>query len=171
MFSYLRSVLTTGPVYIRIKKDWLSVKDVSSGKMYENTPDVAIQNVKGVKAIAAIGKDAWIEKQKHEDEIEVVNGFNHPRVIIDDFTVAEKTIVYFLSQISDNKIIRPNPGVILHVTEELEGGLTQIEIRALQELAAGAGASKVSVWDGRELSDKEIAEGKYPGDYWLAGAP
>ena len=42
-----------------------------------------------------------------------------------------------------------------------EGGWTQIEIRALHELAMGAGASRVVVWHGREISDEELREQRF----------
>ena len=37
-----------------------------------------------------------------------------------------------------------------------DGGLSKIEERAFMELAAGAGARKVMVWVGHELSDQEV---------------
>lgn len=40
--------------------------------------------------------------------------------------------------------------------ERCEGGLSQVEERVLHELAAGAGARKVVVWVGAELSDGEV---------------
>jgi len=40
----------------------------------------------------------------------------------------------------------------------VEGGLTEIEERAFEELARGAGASKVKVWSGSALSDAQVVE-------------
>ena len=45
---------------------------------------------------------------------------------------------------------------MLHPRVDPEGGFTQIEIRALRELAIGAGASKAFVWHGRDLTDEEL---------------
>jgi len=39
-----------------------------------------------------------------------------------------------------------------------EGGLSEVEERVLRELAMCAGASKVVVWVGHELSDAEVKE-------------
>ena len=41
ILEYLRSVATSGPVYIRIKTDWLSVRDMQSGKLFEEVPILA----------------------------------------------------------------------------------------------------------------------------------
>ena len=44
----------------------------------------------------------------------------------------------------------------------LEGfGLADVERRVLFELAEGAGARKAYVWEGRELTDDELRQGKY----------
>ena len=40
--------------------------------------------------------------------------------------------------------------------EMIDGGLSQVEERAFIELATGAGARKVVLWIGHELSDQEV---------------
>ncbi len=45
---------------------------------------------------------------------------------------------------------------VIHPLATLEGGLSQVEERLFQELARGAGASKVIVWVGAPLSDAEV---------------
>jgi len=40
----------------------------------------------------------------------------------------------------------------------IEGGLSEVEERALREVAMAAGASKVVVWVGHELSDAEVRD-------------
>ena len=45
--------------------------------------------------------------------------------------------------------------VLMHPLERLEGGLTPIESRCLEELGAGCGAGKVRVWTGARLGDSE----------------
>ena len=46
--------------------------------------------------------------------------------------------------------------------EKIEGGLTLVEQRALSELALGAGACKVFIWVGCELTDDEVISHNYP---------
>jgi len=48
--------------------------------------------------------------------------------------------------------------ILLHPLERIDGGLTQIEERALQELALDSGASRALVWVGSALSDAEVIE-------------
>jgi rod shape-determining protein MreB len=52
--------------------------------------------------------------------------------------------------------------VVLHPRIDPEGGFTQIELRALHELALGSGASKVIIWKGRELQDQELRDLSFP---------
>jgi hypothetical protein len=55
-----------------------------------------------------------------------------------------------------------SPGVVIQPLEMTEGGLSEIEERVFRELAIGAGAAKVIVWLGHELSDSEV-RGKLDG--------
>ncbi len=81
--------------------------------------------------------------------------------------MAEKTLKHFVAQVVSGSLIRPSPVMVLHVLDEWEGGLTEIELRALRELALGAGARAVHIWGGRELTDQELKDWRFPGDHWL----
>jgi len=61
-----------------------------------------------------------------------------------------------------NRFFHPSPITVIHPMEKVEGGLTSIEQRALRELASGAGAHKVFIWVGCELTDDEIISRNYP---------
>ena len=54
------------------------------------------------------------------------------------------------------------PRVLMHPVGEPVGGLTQVEIRALQEMARGAGAHGVTVWQGPLLTDEQVLARQYP---------
>lgn len=88
-----------------------------------------------------------------------VNPFDHPRLLVHDFAVAEFIVRHAFAQLSQRKYFRPTPVVVVHVTEPLEGGLTEIERRVLREIMEGAGARKVYIWESHELSDSELQQG------------
>ena len=169
MLDLIRQLASSGPLYVRLSPKWLSVRDTKTGRRFEDRPLVAITH-KPDKSIFAVGELAEREA-KLNPALELHNGFLHPRTIIADFTIAERTLQYFLNQVSSNTFIRPAPVLILHVTDEWEGGLTGIEVRALQELATGAGARESHIWTGRELTDQEIRTRHFPGDNWLPQRP
>ena len=170
LLKLIQRLVSGGPFYVRIRPQFLSVRDISAKKTIEDVPLVAI--AKGEKrSILAIGASAAIEASKSKNEYELINGFDHPRSIISDFTVAEKTLQYFFRELIKNEIIRVSPIVVMHVLDKIDGGLTQVEIRALQELAAGAGAREAYVWTGRELMDYEFVCKKFPGNHWMPEQP
>jgi rod shape-determining protein MreB len=56
--------------------------------------------------------------------------------VIADFTVTEKMLQYFIEKVHGNRLMRPSPRVLICVPY----GSTQVERRAIQESAEGAGA-------------------------------
>jgi rod shape-determining protein MreB len=52
----------------------------------------------------------------------------------------------------------------MHLLGNPAGGFTQVEIRAFHEMAIGAGAGEVKVWQGRALTDQELLSGTFPAD-------
>jgi len=82
--------------------------------------------------------------------------FSHPRTLIGNFTTAETLLKAMVSEVKGNFVLRTD--ILVHPLERIERGLTQIEERALQELAMGSGASKALVWVGSVLTDAEVLE-------------
>ena len=96
-----------------------------------------------------------IEDQKEAIET-AIEPFTTKRLLVGDFSTAEKYLRAVLKKVHEGKWFSSSPVVIIHPMEMIDGGLSQIEERALVELAAGAGARKVVVWVGHELSDQEV---------------
>jgi rod shape-determining protein MreB and related proteins len=46
--------------------------------------------------------------------------------------------------------------MVMHPVERLEGGLSQVEERVLEELAAAAGSRHTVIWVGDSLSDDDV---------------
>mgnify|MGYP002725832636 CR=1 FL=1 len=168
IFQLIQELVSGGIYYVRIRPRLLSVRNVAGRKSLEEMPLLALSNGKD-PLVLAVGAYAASVAAKPDNDAVLANGFEHPRTIISDFTVAEKTLQYFFSKLATNNFIRPV--VVMHALEKTEGGLTQIEIRALQELAMGAGAREAHVWGGRELVDHEFENKKFPGDHWLSEKP
>jgi hypothetical protein len=80
--------------------------------------------------------------------------FSHTRMLLGNFTSADALMKKGLADLKGVTA----PVVVVHPLETLEGGLTEIEERALQELAMGAGAGRALVWVGAELSDAQVHE-------------
>ena len=61
--------------------------------------------------------------------------------VIADFTYTERMLQHFITKVHGNRWLRPSPRVLICVPF----GSTQVEKRAIQESAEGAGARRVDV--------------------------
>ena len=84
--------------------------------------------------------------------------FTTTRLLIGQFVAAEEALKAALKQIATGRLFTPAHSVVMHPLAMVEGGLSEIEERTLQEVAIGAGAGKAIVWVGHELSDAEVKE-------------
>lgn len=164
MFNFL----TFKTLYIRLKSDYLSIRVLSKNRSpyeYQDTPFIALEGkvepgifgfVQTPKVLA-VGKEAI---QLYRNSIPVtllLNGFEHPRTIISNFFIAELTLKCFIQQAYQEQFSIISPRIIIHPLEQLEGGLTQIEIRALSELGSQVGARQVYIYlEDTSLSDEEV---------------
>jgi hypothetical protein len=84
--------------------------------------------------------------------------FTTARLLIGQFQAAESVLKRAVKEMSRGGLFAVSPQVLIQPLEMIEGGLSEVEERVLREVAIGAGASKVVVWVGRELSDTEARE-------------
>jgi rod shape-determining protein MreB and related proteins len=149
-------------IYVRIKPDFISTFHVQSGVEFSDIPAIAIEKNGRKSSIIAVGLQAT--KLSDNPNVMVTNGFKHPRTLLADFTIAERTLRYFLVKVRPKSFFTPAPVLIIHPQAVLEGGLTQIEIRAFGELGAMIGSRQVYVWEGTELTTKELLNLSFPSD-------
>ncbi|HSN71041.1 MAG TPA: rod shape-determining protein, partial [Steroidobacteraceae bacterium] len=86
------------------------------------------------KKIEAVGTDAKNMLGRTPGHITAIRPMKDG--VIADFTVTEKMLRYFIEKVHGNRLIRPSPRVLICVPY----GSTQVERRAIQESAEGAGA-------------------------------
>lgn len=154
MFNFLQST-----IYVQISPDRLSMRDVKSGQSISEIPELAISAPPKQKLLG-IGNEARAAAASQHGAI-VVNPFAHPRSLVSDFTVAEQLIKAFLSRLVGGPSLKMSPIVVIHPQGNPDGGFTQVENRAFRELGFGAGAAKVILWQGYDLTDLEILSGQF----------
>jgi rod shape-determining protein MreB len=143
-------------LYVQISPERLTVRDVKAGETLSEPPELAI----GPKAsVVGVGAEA---RTRADASVQVVNPFAHPRTLVSDFTSGEQLLRAFLRRLLPRSAFGISPRVVMHPLGEPAGGFTQIEIRALREMALGAGASEVLMWQGRPLTDQELLAGQFP---------
>jgi rod shape-determining protein MreB len=148
-------------IYVQLSPERLTVRNARTGEAISEIPEIAISQDQK-KKIVGVGAEASFHKSS--PLVEVVNPFAHPRSLVSDFTVGEQLLKAFLRRINGRSFLRLAPTVVLHPQGKPAGGFTQIEIRALHEMALGAGASQVIIWEGQNLSDQEVLSGQFPSD-------
>ena len=91
---------------------------------------------------------------RKEIELSATSPFSTERLLIGNFTVAQSLLRKGLKIITGKQFYAPF--IVIHPIEKIDGGLSQVEERVLKDLAIIAGAQKVVVWVGHELSDDEV---------------
>lgn len=68
---------------------------------------------------------------------------NHPRTLMGDFTAVEGCFKEVVSRLGLNEWYVRAPIALLHLIPKVEGGYTNVELRAFREAMVGAGAAQV----------------------------
>lgn len=146
-------------LYIQISPERVTVRNPRTGEQVSELPELAISR-KPKLAIMGVGVEA--RSKAGQPNVEVVNPFAHPRSLVSDFTAAEQLLKALMAKMLQGRHFSISPKVVMHPLGDPEGGFTQVEIRAFHEMALGAGARSVQVWQGRPLTDQEVLSGQFP---------
>lgn len=84
--------------------------------------------------------------------------FTTERLLVGTFSVAEPALTQLVKSVTQDGFLRRAPRMIIQPMALVDGGLSEVEERILKELALGAGASKVVIHVGLELTDDEAAQ-------------
>lgn len=95
---------------------------------------------------------------KNEITVSAVKPFTTKRLLVGDFNIAEQYLKEGINKVHEGRWISASPEVVIQPLEMIEEGLSPVEERLFKELAAGAGARKMAVWVGHELSDPEVIQ-------------
>jgi rod shape-determining protein MreB and related proteins len=164
MFSSLFPVY-----YLRVSPHRIAIRNVRTGENLSDKPEVAVLRGPPMKVLAFGAKTVQARLQPG---VEVINPFAHPRSLMSDFTVGQQLFKLFIKTMHGHQWwhwFLPAPPVLLHLQGNAEGGYTQVEIRAFKEMALGAGANDVILWEGAELTDEQILAKSYSPDGVLLG--
>lgn len=85
------------------------------------------------------------------------SALNHPRTLMGDFMEIEACFKSIVKELAPRRFLLQDPTAIVHLLESVEGGFTNVEIRAFREAAFGAGAREIFVPNNTEkLSKSQI---------------
>ncbi|MCZ8072858.1 MAG: rod shape-determining protein [Paucibacter sp.] len=147
-------------LYIKISPELLTVRNVKTGAQLSEVPELAICGGNAKRVVLGFGANARAAAAtataEGDQSSEIINPFAHPRSLVSDFTVGQVLLKTFVKHAHRATVFAPSPRIVMHPLGSPAGGFTQIERRALREMALGAGASEVVLWIGRELSDQDV---------------
>lgn len=84
--------------------------------------------------------------------------FTTTRLLIGNFAPAAECLKQAIKNSRSKSLFVVAPAILLQPMEMCEGGLCEIEDRVLRECGLGAGARKVVLWLGEELSNEKAIE-------------
>lgn len=84
--------------------------------------------------------------------------FTTERLLVGQFSVAEPTLSKLVKEAIPSSLLKKSAQVVIQPIDMVEGGLSEVEERIFKELALGAGAHKVKLHVGKDLSNDEAIE-------------
>lgn len=151
--------------YVRFSAERLRVDAIGLTPGFDDLAVMAIgKDDKGVARVRAVGREA--ERLRQTPGVALVWPFANPRIVVGDFTVASKLLQHAIRETvlpHGWTALRLAVRVLIHPLREFAGGLTQVEIRALTELALACGARMAAVHEGRELLPPEVEAYRFTG--------
>lgn len=154
--------LLSRPLYIQLSPRRVMLRDAKSGRVIDEVAEIATSpRADGKTIVLAVGADARGAAAQVGGQVHAP--FAHPRSLVSDFVLAQLLIKELVRRVSGGGWLQLGPSIVLHALGEHEGGLTQVELRALEELALATGATAVQLWEGPALSDAQLMSGERPG--------
>jgi hypothetical protein len=145
-------------VYLQIRRRWLSVRVLtwSGGDFQWQGPAEAFVTTNRKGRTVLIEADAARANPGLSGRL--IQLFAHPRVLIDGYPETRDFVEFAIRQ-SGYKSIAKKLIFLIHVRDQWEGGLADIELRVLREIATSCGAGECRFVDQPyELSPPEILE-------------
>jgi hypothetical protein len=153
--SFVEVFLPPRRFYLRFDGERAVFSEPSRGWEITLRPRLAITEERG--RLMCVAVDDFDESSLPESA-RVEHPFAHPRVLVGNYDVAVAFVRYCLSQARHpftRTMVRPH--LILHPTAVPPDGVSDIEERALLDLAADAGAQRAAVHVGAVLTATEVA--------------
>lgn len=142
----------TRTLYVRFDERTSNVTDFKTGSVSRLTPVVALETRDSGQRVVAVGDEALDRR-----DCELVYPFSHERLVLAHFEVAAALLRHQIVQTVGGRTMW-RPRVIVHPLRQFSADLTDVEVRALLELAFSVGASWAAVHVGAELTADTHAE-------------
>ncbi|GAB5535539.1 MAG: hypothetical protein Rubg2KO_17880 [Rubricoccaceae bacterium] len=123
-------------LFIRISPDRIEVENLTTGETASRSPVVRVSADGSAHEFA--NGDAEVVPYAASRSGRVVNGFDHPRVLVSDFFAAAFALKQTVADVVDFGFqllwFRQVGRVLIQPLRSFEGGLTQVEFQAIMDL-------------------------------------
>lgn len=82
------------------------------------------------------------------------HALNHPRTLMGEFMEIQDCFKRIAKELAPKRFYLKDPIAVVHLLETVEGGYTNVEVRAFKEAAFGAGAKQIFM----PSSDTKLSE-------------
>jgi actin-like ATPase involved in cell morphogenesis len=140
-------------IYVRFDAKRIHATNPQTLAEFNDSPVVALRGPpNGAVVVAAVGHEA---EALSGPDIRRVNPFAHARVVIHEFEIAQALFRYVLQRVlPPRSLLRPH--ALIQPLRALQGGISDVEERALIEAIVAAGARSGSLHIGSELSPEQV---------------
>lgn len=155
MLQILRGYFTT-IVYVQIWKEQIKItSSIDQTALIEPAVIAVEKSLSNAKKLMYVGEKALA--RSNIEDLELVYPFKKNKHLINDFDAAETLLTNLLSKTYSSRLfLKPSPQIIIHPMDINEIEVSQVEYRALLELALGSGARDAAVYTGSELLIEDI---------------
>ncbi len=156
MLKKLLAGIIDSDLYIQVWESHIRVINIQTGIEVYEPPLIAFdkgefdKDEKEAGTPRAFGADAKLLLSN--PAYQVTNPFSHPRQLLANFQNAEKVLKHMVNNAAGKRVFTPSPRIVFQPMEKIEGGLTEVEIRAFKELCLGTGAREVIIYLGPPVS-------------------
>jgi rod shape-determining protein MreB len=157
--KFFYSLLGEVKLYMRISPKRLIIREPKTGITFDEPPEIAIER-SYIPRILGVGFAARDFAGK--PSVEVTNPFAHPRSLVSDFTLGEQVLKAAIKQVLKGRLMLVRPLILLNLSDEPDGGYTQVELRALREMAVSASGGGRFATCRKDLTDQEILSDEFP---------
>lgn len=149
-----------GRLYVRCSRDEIYARSLHTGTEYRDRPLIGLIEEDGRRMVCAVGAEALTRETEARSRgistvVNVINPLEHSRLFLGDVECAEALLRYVCWNVRPGPLLRPS--LVLHPKHEYAGGLADAERGALIQIGQAAGARSVTIYEGPDLDDAELA--------------
>lgn len=144
--------------YVTAGKELLTVRNLDTNNWVSIHPEVGLDERDFLSQIVVLDSNFSVERKLKGIMVRKVNTLNHPRTVLSDFEIFEMTLRWVIRSLKVNWW-ETSHLFFFNLNYEPEGGLADIEIRAIKDSMEHCGAKALHLLKPSTIiSDEQVRE-------------